>query len=763
MRRTPPYLRLPWLLAPACAILLWFAAELRQVHAHGEAPSPPSLGAGVLPYPLSFTPCEQGFAAIYPCRSVDLLAYLPLDSVGGGATGNDVWGWTDPVTGREFVLFGKANGTAFVEITDPARPIYLGDLPTASGSSLWRDVKAWGSYALVVSEAPFHGLQVFDLRRLLSVAHPPQTFSADAWYTRFSNAHNVVVNEETGFAYAVGTNTCSGGLHMIDVRDPLRPQFAGCFAGDGYTHDAQCVVYRGPELSLAGSELCFCANEDTLTIVDVTDKQAPSLLSRTDYVGRGYTHQGWLTPDHSYFLLDDEFDESLLPSPTRTYVWDVRNPRAPSVRGVFTNTTLAIDHNQYVQDRGGRWFVFQANYRAGLRVLEILDPQAALLEEVAFFDIYPADDNPAYSGAWSTYPFFPSGTIAISGIEQGLFLVRLQLEGTPPSESSPTATPTASPTASPIPSPPAVRISGQVRLWGNGTPVGAVTVHVSDPNGGRSLATDSGGHFETSVGARTVVTVEPQAQGNTGSAVTVADAVGILRYLVGLQELSATQQLAADATGDGRISTSDAVHLLRYLVGVKGVLRAAQLCGSDWVFLPAGAPSGATVTLPTVSGSTCVHGAVQVETGSTDLAGLDFEGLPFGDVNGSWQLVPGTCFGSRCPAVGADWASVRTGRPRPGPGGRKLVPVIAGRTGTLAGFQLALPPEFQPGRFVHFRRNGQWLDGLIAAHVGNDGTLRVAGARATAVQVTAGEELGWLVFQRASAGRTDTASRRTSR
>ena len=41
---------------------------------------------------------------------------------------------------------------------------------------------------------------------------------------------------------------------MIDLRDPANPQFAGCFTdgetgrrGTGYSHDAQCVTYTGPD------------------------------------------------------------------------------------------------------------------------------------------------------------------------------------------------------------------------------------------------------------------------------------------------------------------------------------------------------------------------------------------------------------------------------------------------------------------------------------------------------------------------------------
>src|SRR6185369_9060973 len=37
---------------------------------------------------------------------------------------------------------------------------------------------------------------------------------------------------------------------------------------------------------------------------------------------------------------------------------------------------------------------------------------------------YPADDVPSFNGAWSNYPFFASGVVVVSGIEQGLFVLR---------------------------------------------------------------------------------------------------------------------------------------------------------------------------------------------------------------------------------------------------------------------------------------------------------------------------------------------------
>ena len=151
-------------------------------------------------------PCENGFANGHPCNGFDLMSHIPNDILGGeGAEGNDSWGWTDPETGNEYALVGTTTCAAFVDITDPSSPIFLGTLPTATVNSLWRDIKVYNNHAFIVSEAPDHGMQVFDLTRLRNVANPPETFTADANYNEFGKAHNIVINEDSGFAYAVGS------------------------------------------------------------------------------------------------------------------------------------------------------------------------------------------------------------------------------------------------------------------------------------------------------------------------------------------------------------------------------------------------------------------------------------------------------------------------------------------------------------------------------------------------------------------------------
>lgn len=625
------------LLVTCCAVAIGTWAISRPSIAHNGEQIGSGNGGGEGPA-LFDVPCVNGVAATYPCSNVDLLAYMPRSTIGGGKNISDLWGWTDPQTGKEYALVGRSTGTAFVDISIPTQPVYLGDLPTETVESSWREIKTYGTYAFIVSEAPFHGMQVFDLTQLRTVTAPPVTFTDTAHYSGFSNCHNLVMNTQTGFAYGVGTNTCAGGLHMIDVHDPLNPTYAGCFSADGYTHDAECVTYTGPDNRYTGHEVCFNCNEDTLTIVDVTNKSAPVMLSRTGYSGWGYVHQGWLTADQSHFLQDDEFDELNYNHNTYTYVWDVSNLLAPVMTGHYTGSTAAIDHNQFVRAFPSGEYTFQANYRAGLRVLRLDDLTQPALHEVAYFDVFPADDAGGFNGAWGNYPFFASGNVIVSGIEQGLYVLRPHVDAPP----APTPTPTQPVSA-------AYDVSGHVRYHRTGLPVSGAAVYLQGPTPGM-VQTDSSGQFALNSLSGDMWSVQPQKTGDAGNAITAADAVVALQAAVHAVTPDAEQQMACDVSGDGRITATDALLMLYYKVGLISAFPVTLACASDWAFTPepAAAANGQSAA-PVVGSSNCQLGAIDWRPLASSATNQDFSAVLFGDCSGNWVPSTGSSVPGRAP------------------------------------------------------------------------------------------------------------------
>ena len=209
---------------------------------------------------------------------------------------------------------------------------------------------------------------------------------------------------------------------MLNLDDPSRPTFDGCYADTatgrsltGYAHDAQCVIYRGPDAEHVGKEICLGSNETALSIADLTDKNAPVTLASASYPNVAYAHQGWLTEDHRYFYMNDEGDEpSGLVEGTRTLVWDVQDLDDPILVHEYIAETSATDHNLYIVGD----VMYQSNYDAGFRVIDISEPERPV--EIGYFDTSP------YQGgaSWSNYPFFESGIIAVTGTGDGLFILR---------------------------------------------------------------------------------------------------------------------------------------------------------------------------------------------------------------------------------------------------------------------------------------------------------------------------------------------------
>ncbi len=364
-------------------------------------------------------PCENGLANGYPCQYVDFLGQLTASELGGGEM-NDLWGWTHPETGAEYVLIGRDAGTSFVEISDPVNPIYLGVLPTHTFNSIWRDIKVYENHAYIVSEANNHGMQVFDLMQLDEVVNPPVTFTNYVHYGVFGDCHNIAINEQSGYAYAVGSNTANGGLHIIDVSEPSSPSLAGFYSNQGYTHDVQVVNYIGPDEDYIGAEIAFAANEDDVAIINVTNKSDIQLIQNASYPNAFYTHQCWLTEDHRFLIVNDELDELNGTGNTRTFIFSVEDLDSPVYLGAYVHSSGAIDHNLYIHDS----YVYQSNYRAGLRILDTEQVASGVLNEVAYFDVFPSSDSPQFNGTWSNYPFFESGVVAVSHIEEGLFLLK---------------------------------------------------------------------------------------------------------------------------------------------------------------------------------------------------------------------------------------------------------------------------------------------------------------------------------------------------
>lgn len=488
-------------------------------------------------------------AGQYSSSRVSLYSRISLTTF-SASSGNSCWGYVSP-SGREYAIMGLNNKAAFVEITNPSSPVWIASVPHSS--SQWADIKTYGQFCYVVTEASGSGIQVIDMGDIdngnvtlvRTISSPGRT-------------HTIFVDEDSGFLYTCGSREPSGWTTVWSLTNPSNPQRVGVnsISGGDYIHECQVKTYTsGP---LAGRQIFYgCSAQRGLDIYDVTDKNNPILLKRVTYPGVAYCHQGWLSADLKYFYVNDELDETNLGAVQKTFVFDVSDPENAFLVGTFTRNETNIDHNLYL--RNG--FMFQANYTRGLRIYDTIDDPLNPAF-VGFFDTYPDNNGQTFNGAWSNYPYFPSGAVIVSDINRGLFILnpaaathRLNMTGTVTLEDW-----SVSPEGQVVNV--EVRRSGQPTIFKEVVlgPSGefAFQLNLTLANANATLAFQ-GSHWLR----KTTSAMNLGANGVSGISVSLKNgdidgdnAIDIGDYAV-LSALFGTSSAAADLDGDGEVSIGD--------------------------------------------------------------------------------------------------------------------------------------------------------------------------------------------------------------
>ncbi len=394
----------------------------------------------------SAAPCVSNQAAGFPCQSVSLLSHLSLQDLRPSSQrGNDVWGFTDLNTNREYAVMGLQRGVAVVDVTDPEGPEIVG---TASGSATtWRDIKIyqlydadakrWRAYAYVTADNVPDSLMVLDLSNLPNAIEQVQ-FASD-----FTDAHNAyLVNADYSYGLAqtpqaprlgISGGRANNGRHRLYTLSNPRAPARASISTAGYAHDLASFPIRDARkdsqcLSAQTEAVCQVLsdfNENTVDIWDVTNPASPQSLASFSYTNASYVHSGWWTEDGRYLFVHDELDESNFGLNTTVRVFSMANLRSPTQIGTWSGPTRAIDHNGFV--KGNRYYI--ANYSEGLTILDITNPASP--QRLGYFDTYPSTSETGFVGAWGVYPFFPSGTIAVGDINTGLYLLRNETLSSP--------------------------------------------------------------------------------------------------------------------------------------------------------------------------------------------------------------------------------------------------------------------------------------------------------------------------------------------
>jgi len=385
---------------------------------------------------------NPGVEVSSPALRVVERSNVPLSAFSAGVTrANDIWGYVS-ASGREYAIIGLKEGTGYVEVTDPDAPVMVGFLPGADEpggngnssfsramisttaarrchiecgreGSVWRDMKTHGTYAYVSNET-FGGIQIIDLTQ---IDEGLVSILGTVTENGLNTAHNIAVNSDSNTLFVVGGNIHNGGILAFDITEPTTPIMRGTWSNE-YIHDIEIVNYTsGP---FAGREIAYCFSEGRgVKIVDVTDKNNMVEIAAEVYPHLTYAHYGALSEDRQYLFVNDEKDELLLSdvSTTMTYVLDVSDINNPTYLTSFTNGITAIDHNLEV--RGD--LLYEVNYRSGLRIFDIRDINN--VREIGHYDTYLSSDPIGFDGAWGVYTDLPSGQVLVTDIQSGLFVL----------------------------------------------------------------------------------------------------------------------------------------------------------------------------------------------------------------------------------------------------------------------------------------------------------------------------------------------------
>lgn len=336
---------------------------------------------------------------LFSQKQLELISHLDYVSLA-----NDVWGYTAP-DGTEYALVGLRSGVSVVSLADPANPVEIQNIP--GGQSTWRDLKTWGHFAYVTTDQPgtTEGLLVIDLSDVPNSVNwwnwkPVLPGQTDSLYT----CHNLWI-DEFGYCYLSGCDQNSGGIIILDVfTEPGQPQFVS-YNAPVYAHD--CFTQNN---------LLYTAEiyAGQFSVFDVTDKQAPQLLA-TQKTPFEFCHNVWANADGSVLYTTDERANG----PTAAY--DLTNLDNIKLLDEFRPTATlgsgVIPHNAHVFGN----YVVISNYTDGCVIVDATNPDNLI--EVESYDT-STDYDSGFHGCWGAYPYFPSGLIAATDIENGLFILK---------------------------------------------------------------------------------------------------------------------------------------------------------------------------------------------------------------------------------------------------------------------------------------------------------------------------------------------------
>jgi choice-of-anchor B domain-containing protein len=330
--------------------------------------------------------------------NVQQFAHIPKSGFIVPSELNDIWGWVDSA-GNEYAIVGMNDGTSIIDLSDPLSPQEILFVPGMN--STWRDIKTYGNYAYVTTEA-MNGLLIIDLSNLPDSANTNTYLYTGPANAQWQRAHNIYIDNR-GYAYIFGANRGSGGAIILDLnQDPTQPVEIADI-NNWYVHDG---MVKGDTLFLANG------NNSLFSVWDVSNPATPVLFSQNPTVGY-YSHNIWSSDDGNYIYTTEEDNGGHL---SEFNISDLNNIDLTDKIQAEPGNNIMPHNAFYIND-----YIVNSYYTTGIQIFDV--KSKGNIVNVGHFDTSPNFSGPGSNGCWGVYPYLPSGIIIASDIENGFFVL----------------------------------------------------------------------------------------------------------------------------------------------------------------------------------------------------------------------------------------------------------------------------------------------------------------------------------------------------
>ncbi len=325
-----------------------------------------------------------------------LLFFLPqilhaqLQQIGhlayDGASLAGCWHHVDQ-QGNEYALVGTSKGLSIVDLSDPTQPVERFTVPGIVNN--WREVKTWGNYAYVSTEANNSGITIVDLSKL------PASVDYKTWFgpgtdSLIRRSHALACAD--GYLYVFG-GTQSGAV-ICDLADPWNPEVKSIYNLQ-YIHDG---YIRND--TLWASEIYV----GQFSVIDVSDKTNPKVLATQPTPGR-FNHNSWLSDDSKFLFTADEKPNTPLGA---FEVSDLENITQLDLYYPSIQPTREVHNVRVLND-----FLINPSYGGQLTIVDANRPDNLI--ETAWVSL-------GTSLVWDADPYLPSGILFATAKSEGLFV-----------------------------------------------------------------------------------------------------------------------------------------------------------------------------------------------------------------------------------------------------------------------------------------------------------------------------------------------------